>query len=725
MCRECLVLWLVVVGGVLESGEALSAKGPSRVLEPGASSSDARLGKVRQLRDKFHPWVPPKTLKAWQSESARVRRQLKVATGLWPAWPRPALKPVIHGLMDRGDYTVEKVYFASLAGHYVTGNLYRPKRSSKGRQGPRPGVLCPHGHWPNGRFYDSGTDAAAVQLKKGAEKFEAGARFPLQARMVHLARMGCVVFHYDMVGYADSGALPHRTGFGDVAATLRLQNLMGLQTYNSMRALDFLEALPDVDPKRIAVTGASGGGTQTFMLCALDERPAVAFPAVMVSTGMQGGCVCENCCFLRTGINNITIAALFAPRPMAMSGADDWTIDIETRGLPELKEVYKLFGKAELVHAKCYPQFGHNYNQVSREMMYAWMNRHLALGLTEPIRERDFQPLSPDALKVFGGDHPQPSDAQSLEQYRASQRAMCERQYAELLASTEKDMLGYRQVVGGAARVLLSGEPSRRYSSKGVDHGSLAGGGRYETGILTCQGKGQAIPWTLLTPRKGPGPSLVAWFDGRGKSALFGEDGRVVPAVRRLLDAGHSVIAADAYLVGELTPGGKPVKQIATDTRFIGYTYGYNLPPVTHRVRDVQAIVTTFSSKMSSKVKQRVRVHLVGTGGAGPWVLLARAAMSTGKAARGQTVVNLEGFGFSKVTKRDDPMLLPGALKYGGLGGLAALAVPSPLVIGGVDKVPDIEWAPLESVYRSSRAPLAAQAAALTFDAIVNRLLDD
>ena len=136
---------------------------------------------------------------------------------------------------------------------------------------------------------------------------------------------------------------------------MRLQNLMGLQTCNSFRAVDFLESLPDVDGKRIAVTGASGGGTQTFMLCALDQRPRVAFPAVMVSTDMQGGCVCENCCFLRPGINNITIAALFAPRPMALSGADDWTINIETRGLPELKTIYGLFGKSELVHAKCYP----------------------------------------------------------------------------------------------------------------------------------------------------------------------------------------------------------------------------------------------------------------------------------------------------------------------------------------------------------------------------------
>src|SRR6185295_5335163 len=172
------------------------------------------------------------------------------------------------------------------------------------------------------------------------------------ARCAQLARMGCVVFHYDMVGYADSQQIVHRQGFTDPDAELRLQNFMGLQTYNSIRALDFLTSLPDVDPNRIGVTGASGGGTQTFILCAVDDRPAVAFPAVMVSTGMQGGCVCENASYLRQGIGNVDIAGAFAPKPLAMSGADDWTKEIETKGLPELKALYKLYGAEDKVMAK-------------------------------------------------------------------------------------------------------------------------------------------------------------------------------------------------------------------------------------------------------------------------------------------------------------------------------------------------------------------------------------
>src|SRR5205823_2061428 len=210
---------------------------------------------------------------------------------------------------------------------------------------------------------------------------------------------------------ADSTAIEHRKGFTDADAELRLQSFMGLQTWNSVRSLDFLLSLPEVDAKRVGVTGASGGGTQTFMLCAVDDRPTVAFPAVMVSTAMQGGCVCENCSYLRQGTGNIELAALFAPKPLAMSGAHDWTIDIETKGLPELRALYGLYGAEDKVMAKCFPQFEHNYNQVSRELMYGWFNKHLRLGQREPVAEQPFVPVPPRELSVFDAKHPLPGDA--------------------------------------------------------------------------------------------------------------------------------------------------------------------------------------------------------------------------------------------------------------------------------------------------------------------------
>src|SRR5262249_23895046 len=367
----CLVSFALIVSASLLQG----ADSPFRLFKEGELPKDSRLGKPIDLNGYF-PFTPPASKEAWDSRRQDVREQVLVANGLWPLPPKTPLNPVIHGKIDRDEYTVEKVFFASYPGHYVCGNLYRPK----GKTDKLAGVLCPHGHWPNGRFLDQGEKTAQDQIKSGAEKTIEGARHPLQARCAMLARMGCVVFHYDMVGYADSKPIGHRSGFTDADAELRLQSFMGLQTWNSIRALDFLLSLPGVDPKRIGVTGASGGGTQTFLLCAVDDRPTVAFPAVMVSTAMQGGCICENCSYLRRGAGNIDLAGLFAPKPLAMSGANDWTVHIEKKGLPELKALYKLYGAEDRVLAKCFPQFGHNYNQVSREVMYNWFNKHLDLG---------------------------------------------------------------------------------------------------------------------------------------------------------------------------------------------------------------------------------------------------------------------------------------------------------------------------------------------------------
>ena len=246
--------WLALLALVVGLGAPILRAEVPRAVPSGSLPPDARLEPLKDL-DGYFPMAVPESAEAWSARAEYVRRQALVALGLWPLPTRTPLRAVIHTPIDRGEYTVEHVYFESYPGHFVTGNLYRPK----GRQGKRPGVLCPHGHWANGRFHDHGPDEVQRQIAKGGERFERGGRHPLQARCVHLARLGCVVFHYDMVGYADSQQIPHTRGFADAEADLRLQSFMGLQTYNSIRALDFLSSLEDVDPQRIGVTGASGG----------------------------------------------------------------------------------------------------------------------------------------------------------------------------------------------------------------------------------------------------------------------------------------------------------------------------------------------------------------------------------------------------------------------------------------------------------------------------------
>ncbi|MCL4855090.1 MAG: hypothetical protein KJZ78_27325, partial [Bryobacteraceae bacterium] len=173
-----------------------------KVLPPGHLPDDARLKPLKDL-DGYFPFVPPDTIEAWDARADKVRRQMLVALGLWPMPEKTPLNAVIHGRIDRPDYTVEKVYFESYPGFFVTGSLYLPK----GVSGKLPVVLIPHGHFSEGRFNEESLQSARNQISVGAERWENGGRYPLQARCVTLARMGCIVFHYDMLGYADSQQL--------------------------------------------------------------------------------------------------------------------------------------------------------------------------------------------------------------------------------------------------------------------------------------------------------------------------------------------------------------------------------------------------------------------------------------------------------------------------------------------------------------------------------------
>lgn len=678
------------------------------ILSPPAAADDpqdARLKPLRTLNDPDHPWKPPTTRAAWDRESQRIREQLLVACGLWPMPEKTPIEPVIHGRIERDGYTVEKVYFASRPGHYVTGSLYRPAQTD----GKVPGVLCPHGHWANGRFYDAGDAAAAEQIRIGAEEFESGARSPLQARMVQLARMGCVVFHYDMVGVADNQPIDHRGGFNDVQAELWLQNKLGLQTWNSIRALDFLTALPDVDASRIGVTGASGGGTQTFMLCAIDPRPTVAFPAVMVSTAMQGGCTCENASYLRHDINNIAIAALFAPKPLAMSGADDWTIDIETKGLPELKQVYALFESADQVNAVCFPQFQHNYNQPAREMMYDWFNEHLGLGLDSPVKQTDFVPLTREELTVYDAEHPAPQDSLSSEDLRVLMTAEAQAWFASMVPESADQLAEYRKIVGTAARVMLDSGVPENVDAR-ITAERRAGDQRILEGHVGRTGSGEAVRFLVLLPNSFRGDTLI-WVDGAGRSHLLDDAGTPIAAAKKLLDRGYALVSADLFLTG---PGAAEALASRTvDAAFPGYTFGYNRPLLSERVHDILTLV-----RAASLHKDVQRVHLVGTGEAGPWTLLA-AALAGDRLA--STTVDLSEFSFSRVSEPSDPMLLPGSLKYGDIGGLAALAAPATLNIYGVGSV---DLATLTSAYVTAGGTLNVHDERLSPETVVTVLSD-
>lgn len=320
----------------------------------------------------------PVSLAAWKERSAQIVGQIRSGMQL-EQMPAPVgSAPIIHSRRVMDGYTVENVAFESLPGFYVTGNLYRPL----GKQKSYAGILSPHGHFsnPDTRFNED-----------------------TQKRCAGLARMGAVVFVWDMVGYGDSKQITHT-----IAKALKLQ------TINSIRALDFLLSIPGVDSNRIAVTGESGGGTQSFILTALDNRIKFAVPCVMVSAHFFGGCVCESGMPIHKKgdhqTNNTEIAAIAAPRPMLLiSDGADWTKNNPTTEYPYLQKIYALYNQEARVENVHLPNEKHDYGPSKRKAMYAFMTKYLQLDATQ-LKEPSTI-LTQAELSVFDPQHPLPPNA--------------------------------------------------------------------------------------------------------------------------------------------------------------------------------------------------------------------------------------------------------------------------------------------------------------------------
>lgn len=498
-----------------------------------------------------------KTRAAWEQRKAQLRRQILFASGLDPMPEKTPLHPQIFDRVESQDCTIEKVLLETLPGVYLGGNLYRPKH------GPakHPAVLNPHGHWTYGRLENQPLDS--------------GPEFGM-----NLARQGYVAFLWDMVGYNDTLQLPHK--FGTPQELLWGFGPFGMQLWNGIRALDFVASLDDVDPARIGVAGASGGGTQTFTLAAVDDRVAFDAPVSMVSAIYAGGDLCENAPGMRFHANNIEIAAMMAPKPMLLVAATgDWTKNTMTEEFPAIRKIYDLYGKPENIDAVIF-EAPHNFAKPAREAVYRFFGRQV-LNVTDAkwLAERNEKVEMLQNMLALA-NRKLPDNALTYPQIFAQWQKAARKQFDEV---TSHEVL--RRRLQMALESEWPGDIVSQPNGSGV--------------VLSRRSAGDRVPGV--------------WIDGHGTPAVVVhpdgvEAARHDPAVAELLKAKRPVLLIDAFQTGSA---------IAPRDRSSQIFWGFNQSDDACRVQDILTALAFVHQKENGAIE------LVGIGKAGLWSEFAAA----------------------------------------------------------------------------------------------------
>lgn len=644
-------------------------------------STDQRAAEIKTLNTpRTFPEI--KTKAQWENRAKNIREQILVSAGLWPMPEKTPLNASVFDKIEHEDYTVEKVYFESLPGFFVCGNLYRPVAKGGSTGTKYPAILNPHGHWPEGRLVDN-TNGSVV------------------ARCINFAKQGTIAFCYDMVGFNDTH-FPFPANYKHTPATFYAAhrhfatntpapmlwniNLMGLQLWNSIRALDFLEELPDVDKTRLAVTGASGGGTQTFMLGAVDDRLVAQAPVCMVSHTMQGGCGCENMPGLRVEFSNMEIAAAAAPRPQIMVAASgDWTKDMLTVEGPAVESIYNLFDATDHLRYVRYVS-NHNYNQTSREAVYGWFQKCLLeSGDGTPVKELPYKKDPDEALRVFP-DNNLPSKAVSEQELINYLMERTRKELDKLTPHGKASLAEYKKVLWPAWKhtlqlnipehgVIAEFDPA----SKATDEFTGSTSGHVAIGR---SGKADRISAVVIDPAKPENNVVALLISDKGKSTFIDKTGQPTGLGRELINANIRVIAFDLFTA--------PTNRNEVDLFYATY----NKTTMQERIQDI-ATVAAFA-RGSGKAPHKL--VLIGEGRAGFAAILAAPLVDA-------VVADCKAADNSDLFRTKQDIFIPGLRSIGDFVGVATLAAPNPLLICADYK--KFSTGPLKELYKELHATRA------------------
>lgn len=310
---------------------------------------------------------------SWELRRDSLRKEVRELLAIDDALARRVdAKPVFSKIRKFDGYTVQNFYLETLPGLYVCGSIYAP--ASKGKH---PLIICPNGHFSNGRYNDA-----------------------QQQRLATLARMGAICVDYDLYGWGESalqvGSEGHHTSQAHV-----------VQALNGVSILDFMIDRKDVDTTRVGVNGGSGGGSQSVLLTVLDPRYTAACPVVSLSAYFDGGCPCESGMPIMTAGNgtcNPELLAMFAPLPLRIvSDGKDWTNIVPENEYPYIQRIYGFYDAKDKVSNVHLPKEGHDFGPNKRNAVYDFFIDTFGLDRSK-LDESKVTIESADALKSFGTD---------------------------------------------------------------------------------------------------------------------------------------------------------------------------------------------------------------------------------------------------------------------------------------------------------------------------------
>ena len=595
----------------------------------------------------------PATKAEWEQTRSKLRANLLQAWGGFPETACP-LEPRSLGEIKREGYRVEKVVFQTLPGVWMTANAYVPDRKGK-----LSAVLCVHGHWA------------------GAKQDPV-----VQSRCIGLAKLGFFVLCVDAFGAGERGVGKKLGEYhGEMTAATLFpvgRPLSGLQVYENRRAVDYLRSRPEVDPDRIGVTGASGGGNQTMYAGAFDERLHCVVPTC--SVGNYQAYLSAACCMCEVvpGALRFTeegdVLSLAAARGLMVTSATkdafQFSVGEAKKSFERVATIAKLYESAQVKHTII--ESPHHYNQPMREAMYGWMTLHLKReGDGSPLPEPEIKPEDPETLRCYPGDS-RPDDYVTIPRFAAAEaRQLLAKHVAPSSldawkADRAKKLVALEAVLGGMPK------PTPLKLINAVDPND-------KTQALYFESEpGVPVIGERASSEKPAKLMLLLDLDGH-VAYKKPVEGPALELAKKSEAAGWTIVRVELRASGKHTPPGDKIGN-APDHNSAEWSLWIGRPLLGQWTHDVRRMLDALAEQDGSLPKE---IAVVGIGTAGP-VALCAAALDE-RITHAMTLDSLASY----VT--DEPyrgqrlgLMVPGILRdVGDITHIAALIAPRQVTISG------------------------------------------